>query len=217
MNRTLLFGVGAAVAAGLVLYLLVGRHHDDPSQSAPTSAADHPIRDVPSAPMASAGNKVTIRNTPGAPMTGADTPTIEYQREDGTVVRDHRGSDNAGTFLKPSLPYPTQSPVSAEVTATVMAQVRPIVLKCLHDVPDAAYGQAPLVMTRAKISIDAQGNLSVLELGTAASDIDASASAAAMDCIKQSASMVHTHVDHAAVESATLAFPIKPLDYRHAQ
>lgn len=217
MNRTLLFGVGGAIAAALVLYLMIGRGHDDASQAAPTSASDHPIRDVPSAPMASAGNKVTIRNTPGAPITGADTPTIEYQREDGSVVRDHRGGDNAGTFIKPALPYPTKSPVSAEVTATVMAQIRPIVLKCLHDVPDAAYGQAPVVMTRAKISIDAQGMLTVLELGPAVSDIDASASAGAMDCIKQSASMVHTHVDHAAVDSATLAFPIKPLDYRHAQ
>jgi hypothetical protein len=90
----------------------------------------------------------------------------------------------------------------------------------MQSVPDSAFGdpKASVVETRASVSIDASGNLTVLELGPAVSGIDEDASADALDCIRNAAGEIHVHVDSVAVPQATLAFAIRPMYYRkHAQ
>lgn len=211
MNRSLLVVAALVLAAGAAIYFVV---RDDGASEPPATepsvaAGDRPARDVPQ-------SRVPQTPTRGVaiPAEGEDTDDVVVtQREEGGEVRDHRGA-GAEPYVRPGLPHPSQSPVTAEVTAAVMKEVRPAVLRCLQDIPETAYGARPVVMTRARISIDDQGSLTVHELGPAASDIDASAVAPALDCIREQAASIKTRVDHPAVETATLAFPIRPLAYR---
>jgi hypothetical protein len=217
------FLVGLVVALlGAALYLFVIRGDESRHDAARPTTADTstdtaaPSRDTP---------PTHASTTPSAPSTGdaPEGPGAEhavdpetqkgYDLEDGTQVRDHR-SGNAKPYVRPSLPHPSQSPVSASVTATAMGLVRTPVLRCLRDVPSSAFGEKPVVMVRAVIAIDQAGTLTVDELGPAVSDIDEGASAAALDCIRSAAGSLSTHVDHPPVESATLAFPIEPQQYR---
>jgi hypothetical protein len=116
--------------------------------------------------------------------------------------------------VRPSLPHRDRSPVTGEITAAVMSLVRPVVLGCMKEVPETAFGADPLVMTRATISIDEQGTLTVDELGPALQDIDEAAAGGALDCIRAKSGTLSQQVEHAAVETTNLAFPIRPLDYR---
>lgn len=211
MNRSLLVVAALILAVGVAVYVFVLRDDGSPEQPAPTdprAQIDRPARDLP-----------PPRTPPdrGAVIPGDDgdarADVVVTPREEGGEVRDHRSRD-AGAYVRPGLPHPSQSPVTAEVTAAVMKEVRPIVLECLKDVPEAAYGARPLVMTRARISIDDAGALTVHELGPATTDIDETAVAPALECIRGRAASIKANVEHVAVESATLAFPIRPLDYR---
>jgi hypothetical protein len=212
MNRRLL-SIGAAVAVvGAAFYVLVlrGRGAAEADRPAERTAASRPERDLrePRAPRAVPPPRPTSRDD------GGDRPgPSHYLREDGTMVRDHRG-EGAPRYLRPSLPHRDASPVTANVTAAVMKEVRPIVLKCLRGLPDSAFGERALVMTRAVVSIDDAGMLSIDELGPDATDVDEAAIAPALDCIRSQATNLKTRVDHGPVASATLAFPIRPLDYR---
>lgn len=206
MNRRLLVASAALVVLGAVLYIFVIRDDgDDAVASDPAAAAARPERDLPQPRV----QRMPTRDTPTAPT---DEP-VTYEREDGTTVVDHRTNPTT-QYTRPALPHPSRSPVSAQVTAVVMKQVRPVVLKCMQGVPETAFGARPVVMTRAQISIDDKGTMTVHELGPAATDIDATAAAAALDCIRKEGVGLTAHVDHPAVETATLAFPIRPLDYR---
>jgi hypothetical protein len=208
MNRRVLIGLLAVAGAGIALYLLF--RGDPTPKAAPASgsqtADSRPTRDVPSTP---------DRNAPtariGAPDRTGNPAAAEtqYQLEDGTIVRDHRSGANE-PYIRPSLPRREDSPVTAKVTAKVMSAVRPIVIKCMNTVPESAFGDAPLVETRAVVKIDDQGNLDVLELGPALAHIDEDAAADALDCIRNGASSVHVHVDNPPVAEATLAFAIRP-------
>ncbi|MCA9673516.1 MAG: hypothetical protein KC464_00650, partial [Myxococcales bacterium] len=130
-------------------------------------------------------------------------------------VRDHR--TNKEPYLRPGLPHPSMSPVTPVVVSRVMALVRPVVLGCFASIPDEALGDKGTVMTRAVVSIDGAGKLSVEELGPAAGGLDAAdpdALATALECVRSGAAGLTTQVDHAAVDHATLAFPIQPAKYR---
>jgi hypothetical protein len=208
MNRRILLGLLAIAAAATAIFFVMrggGDGGDEPSQPAANApSADRPARDVP------APRDVRARQQP--PREKFDpTGTTEYALEDGTTVRDHRSGAKA-EYMRPSLPHRTMSPVTASVTSNVMRAVRPLVLKCMSTVPESAFGEAPLIQTRAEIQIDADGNLSVLELGPALADIDEAAAGEALDCIRDGAASLNIHVDHPAVAQATLAFAIRPLD-----
>lgn len=211
MNRRLLLAIVALAAIGVGLFLFLDG--DDKKKAAePPKTADNtlPTRDVP--------DSLDHRNVPDRQQPGQVTPSTaeeagEYMLEDGTMVRDHRSGGSA-PYVKPSVPHREASPVTANVTSNVMRAVRPIVLKCMSNVPDSAFGKAPLIETRASISIDAEGNLTVLELGPALADIDEGAVGDALDCIRNAAASIHVHVDHEEVAQTTLAFAIRPLDHR---
>lgn len=207
-GRVVLVGLAVAVL-GAAIYFFAIRGGDDAGGGDRTTANQpgQPDRDVP--------DRTAPERTPGKtiPADPDTAPTaVEHVREDGTTVRDHR--KNPGEYVRPSLPHPDESPVTGEVTASVMSLVRPAVLACLKDLPEAAYGARPVVMTRATISIDEQGTMTIDELGPAVTDIDESAASAALDCIRAKSGTLTAHVDHAAVATANLAFPIRPLDYR---
>jgi hypothetical protein len=221
-TRVLLVGLVVALL-GTALYLFVirgdesGKDAERPATADTATGTAAPSRDLP---------PTHASTTPSAPSTAGDAPAGPgtehaldpetqkgYDLEDGTQVRDHR-SGGAKPYVRPSLPHPSQSPVTAAVTATAMGLVRTPVLRCLRSVPSSAFGDKPVVMVRAVIAIDQAGTLTVDELGPAVSDIDEGASAAALDCIRSAAGSLSTHVDHPPVESATLAFPIEPQQYR---
>jgi len=220
MNRRVLVIGGLVAAVGLVVYFLVIRDHGGASPG--TAARDEssaPARNLP--PLQSRTPSTPTRDTAAAPAAGdvaADDPSAPaapriYEREDGSEVRDHRGGD-AQTYVRPALPHPSQSPVTAQVTAKVLGAIRGPVLKCLGSIPSSAFGPKPLAMIRANISIDGAGTLTVNELGPAFSDIQESATSGAADCIRAAAGSLSVHVDHPAVDTATLAFPIRPDTYR---
>jgi hypothetical protein len=212
-GRVVLLGLVVAVLGVGIYFLVRGGDDAEPARSA-SGGGDTPAREIPTGPVREGapperdpGEGKTIPADPeAAPMP------VEHTREDGTTVRDHR--KNPGEYIRPSLPHPEESPIAAEVTASVMQLIRPVVLECMKDVPEAAYGQRPVVMTRATISIDDQGTMTVDDIGPAFSDIDESAANAALECIRGKSGSLSAKVDHAAVASANLAFPIRPLDYR---
>ncbi len=202
-----------AVLAAVAVYLLVFRGDDDGAKASDTRSEarpdrqDAPITRTPAPPPRRDSPEDVVRDSPAS---GA--PVIRT-REDGSTVRDHRKNADA-EWVRPALPHPSMSPVSAVVTSTVMRQVRPVVLECMRKVPDSAYGTSPVVVTRAEISIDGEGNLRVAALGPALRDIDPTAAAAALECIRAAAPTLSGHVEHEAVPSATLSLTIRPLDYR---
>lgn len=216
-GRVVLVGLAVAVL-GTALYFLVIRGGGDgePGDGGRAAAGDpnRPERDIPSEPPQGAGaaDPGPGRVIPPDPELDTNRAPVEHVREDGSTVRDHRKNPNE--YIRPSLPHPDLSPVTPSVTSSVMALVRPVVLTCMKDVPEAAYGARPVVMTRATISIDDDGMLTVVEIGPALDDIDEAAAAAALDCIREKSGTLSTRVDNAAVASTNLAFPIRPLDYR---
>lgn len=212
-GRVVLVGLAVAVLGAAVYFLVIrgGDESGEPERTAESGKA--PERDVPGDPergLAPPGRDPG----PGKTVEADPEPrgAVEHTREDGTTVRDHRA--NPTEYVRPSLPHPSESPIAAEVTASVMQLVRPVVLACLKDVPEAAYGARPVVMTRATISIDDKGLMTVDDIGPALDDIDESAAGAALACIRDKSGTLSAQVDHAAVASANLAFPIRPLDYR---
>jgi len=215
-GRVLLVGLVVAVL-GAAIYLFAVRGGDEGGGAGTAEGPTQPEREVPtpvtpSEPATRAGGQggsaVAIPADP-EPAPG----TVEYEREDGSTVRDHRGG-GAAPYVRPSLPHPTAAPVSPQVTQTVMGLIRPVVLGCMKEVPETAFGAEPVVMTRATISIAEDGTLTVDEIGPALTDIDENAAGAALDCIRAKSGGLSSHVDHAAVASANLAFPIRPLAYR---
>lgn len=212
--RVVLLGVAVAVI-GAAIWFFALRDGGDAADGAASTSADPavaetgaPARDVPAA---RAPRPVTPRVA--LPTEAPTRPGgSDYTLEDGSQIRDHRAA-GAAPMIKPALPHPSQSPVSGAVTAEVMKTVRPVVLKCLRDVPESAYGPGAVVMVRAVFSIEESGELRIAELGTGLSEIDEAAAAGAVDCVKAQASSLTTRVDHAAVESATIAFPVRPLDF----
>lgn len=211
--RVALLGL-VVVVLGVGVYLFLrGGDDGEPDRTAASRGAA-PERDLPTGPARDPGTPArdvgpsgkTIQPDPERPEP------VEHVREDGTTVRDHR--KNPGEYIRPSLPHPDESPIAPEVTSSVMSLIRPVVLECMKGVPEAAFGQRPVVMTRATISIDDQGTMIVTDIGPAVDDIDESAATAALDCIRGKSGSLTAKVDHAAVASANLAFPIRPLDYR---
>ena len=204
MNRRLILVIVLVAAAGAALFFFL--RGDDDQKAPPAVTEAKPERDVPSTPR----DQVLDRRKPtrATPSEGKDIYTLE----DGTVVRDHR--TNAGGYVRPSLPHKGSSPVNAAVTGSVMRAVRPIVLECMKSLPDSAYGEKPFIETRAVVSIDETGTLSVLELGPAPHDIDEAAAGEALDCIRNAAANINTHVDHEPVAEATVALRIRPFDRR---
>jgi len=208
---------GVAVAAFFLL-----RDGDEAAATggaSTTAGTSQPDRDVPGA---AARNPARV--TPNDRRDVADPDAIEvghtgkkppvvYDMEDGTHVADHR--DNPTPYLRPGLVHPSMSPVDGKVSTAVLRVLRPVVLGCLGSAPDDAFTDDALVMARAVISIDADGNLTATELGAGGTGIDEAQLAAAVTCIQDAAATIHAHVDHEAVETATLAFPIRPLAFRH--
>lgn len=168
-----------------------------PRRNAPRDQANH--RDVPSGPedLASAG--------------GGDEP-VKYEMEDGTRVTDHRS--NPSKYLRPGVTHPSRSPVDGKVASAVLRQVRPAVVQCLAGVPDDAFDPEAVIMARVVIAIDDAGRLTASEVGADGTGLDDTRLAAAVECIRASAPSIQAQVEHAAVESATLVFPIRPLAYR---
>jgi hypothetical protein len=209
MNRRALIGLlVVAVVAGVLFYIFRGSRDDHPKSTASTTSSDpQPVRDVP--PGTPDRNAPPTRLAPPERVADPSASDTQYQLEDGTIVRDHRGG-GTGPYVRPSLPRREDSPVTAQVTSTVMAAVRPIVIKCMSSVPDSAFGDKPLIETRAVVKIDDKGNLDVLELGPALAGIDEDAAAEGLDCIRNAASSIHVQVENPAVASATLAFAIRP-------
>lgn len=210
--RVALLGL-VVVVLGVGIYLFV-RGGDDADPDRTSAGGGAPERDLPTGPAREGAPPERDVGQPGKTIEPdpARPEPVEHVREDGTTVRDHR--KNPGEYIRPSLPHPDESPVAPEVTSTVMNLIRPVVLECMKSVPEAAFGQRPVVMTRATISIDDQGTMTVDDIGPALDDIDESAASAALDCIRGKSGSLTTKVDHAAVASANLAFPIRPLDYR---
>ncbi len=208
--------LAAAGVAGGVFFLM--RDGDEAAATRDAAGVAQPDRDVPTltpaerrAAARSHGTHVKPEGEPGAAGPAADEPEVSYM-EDGTRVADHRKTKEP--YLRPGVPHPSMSPVDGKVSTAVLQQLRPIVIKCLASVPDDAFTDQALVMARAVIAIDAQGNLTALELGADGTGLDPERLAPAVECIRAAAGSVQAHVDHEAVETATLAFPIRPLAYR---
>jgi hypothetical protein len=144
---------------------------------------------------------------------GEDGEPVKYELEDGTHVSDHR--NNPSKYLRPGVPHPSLSAVDGKVSTAVLHEIRPVVLKCLANIPDEAFAADAIVMARVSITIDDQGNLTATEVGADGTGLDEATLAPAVECIRAAAPSIQTHVDHEAVESAKLAFPIRPLAYRH--
>ena len=210
-GRVVLVGLAVAVL-GAAVYFLVIRDGDDAPEVPAAKDPGAPERHIPGDPVRGA---TPPARDPGGTTSGelelAPSP-VEHVREDGSSVRDHRA--NPTPYVRPSLPHPDESPVTGEVTVAVMSLVRPVVLGCMKQVPETAYGARPVVMTRATISIDDDGILTIDEIGPALTDIDEAAATAALDCIREQSGKLTQRVDHAAVASTNLAFPIRPLDYQ---
>ena len=210
--RVALLGL-AVVVLGVGVYLFLrGGDDGEPDRTAASGGAHE--REIPTGPAREGTTPERDVGQPGKTIgPDPDRPgPVEHVREDGTTVRDHRKTPTE--YVRPSLPHPDESPIAPAVTAEVMKLIRPVVLDCMKGVPEAAFGQRPVVMTRATISIDDQGLMTVIDLGPALDDIDESAASAALDCIREKSGSLSSKVDHAAVASANLAFPIRPLDYR---
>ncbi len=186
------------------------RRRPAPAPAQPAVAGDPP-----------AGRSIPGRVAPPprpARNSGGDEPADVYYLDDGTEVRDHRDGQAREPSIWPGdVPHPSLSPVTPQVTSRVMALVRPVVLGCFKQVPDTGFAEDALVVTRAVVSIDEAGQLTVRELGAKSRGVDGGDPAAlerAYACIRDGSSGLTTAVDNPAVEQTVLVFPIKPQQYR---
>lgn len=213
----LMIALAAAGVATGAFFLL--RDGDEAGATRTAHQTAQPDRDVPTTPD---GARVPVRDrandrrVPSGPDgleegDAADKPPVTYL-EDGTRVTDHRSK--ASQYLRPGVGHPSKSPVDGKISTEVLHLIRPIVLGCLAGVPDDAFADDAVVMARADITIDAQGNLTATDLGADGTGLDDAKLQPAIDCIRAAAPSVTAHVDHAAVETVSLAFPIRPLAYR---
>ena len=175
-----------------------------------------PDRDVPGARRTSV-RKANQRDVPAGPddlASGGEAkpPPEKYELEDGTQVTDHRSKP--GKYLRPGVTHPSRSPVDGKISTVVLQQIRPVVLHCLASIPDDAFDAEAIVMARVVIAIDGEGNLTATQVGADGTGLDEAKLAPAVECIRASAPTIQAHVEHEAVESATLVFPIRPLAYR---
>lgn len=208
-----LAAVGVAVGAFFLL-----RDGDEAKATRDAQGSAQPDRDVPGAsrraPVRDA--RANQRDVPAGPDVavagGGPAEPLKYEMEDGTQVADHR--TNPSKYLRPGVTHPSRSPVDGKVSTAVLQQIRPVVLQCLASVPDDAFEAEAIVMARVVIAIDEAGNLTATEVGADATGLDDATLAPAVACIRAAAPTIQAHVEHAAVESATLVFPIRPLAYR---
>ncbi len=218
MNRRTLIAVAAVAALALAAAAAWMLSRDDAADAPPApSAAHRPARD-PGPPQ-----RVEPSRDRPAPRR-ADAPEAAgstYQLPDGTQVRDHRSGDDREPPIWPGdVPHPSRSPVTPQVTSAVMGLVRPVVLRCFKDVPDAAFAEDAVVVTRTVVTIDEGGKLTVTELGPQSRGIDraeaatATAIDAAHECVRAGTAGLSTQVDNPAVAQTVLVFPIKPQKYR---
>lgn len=211
MKRPIVLALLAVVAA-VAVYLLVIRDDGGAKASDERTGAGEAARpDRQDAPRTRPPVRNDAPDRRGAAVGDGPGYTEEYVG--GTRVRDHR-TDPDDKIVRPPLPHRSDAKVDPTVTSQVMRAVRPVVLECMRNVPDSAYADRPVVVTRTVISIDDQGKLAVAELDPRVNDIDEAAVEPALECIRAAASTLSVQVDHGAVPTATLSFTIRPLDYR---
>lgn len=210
MNRYALTALALVVLAG-VIALVISLRSDD-SKAEPTgktpgaSASEPPARadDGPPLRIAERGDKPSIE-------MGDNDVVVEddkiYYRDDGTMVRDHRGGDTApldkGTTARPR----GLRKVDAETIVSVRHAIRPHVNGCARSLPADALGDDPRVQSVVKLSIK-DNQLTIDDLDMQLRDIDDGASADLLDCIRAGVSdLALDATGHPDVDNYTLTLP----------
>ena len=185
MNRYMLTALAVIVLGGVVALVMALRSDKSQAKSngKPTATATS----------SQSGDDTTEPRTskrgdrPSIDTTSADTPEDDdsgtYYRDDGTVVRDHRGGDRApldkGATSRPR----GLRQVDPETIVAVRNAVRPHVNRCADAVGDSALGEAPRIQGEVHLSIK-DNQLMIDGVDVQLRDIDEGSAPDLIECVK---------------------------------
>jgi hypothetical protein len=210
MNRYLITGLAVAVLAGVIALVISLRSDEseaEPNGKAPVKAkakSDPRPSGDPEIRVAERGEK------PSVDIGDSDVVVSDdkiYYRDDGTMVRDHRGGDrpqmDKGVTERPR----GMRKVDAETIVSVRHAIRPHVNGCATSLGDDAFGDDPAVQGVVKLSIK-DNQLSVDEMDMQLRGIDEGSGAELIDCIRGGISdLTLDATGHPDVDSYTLTLP----------